>query len=1183
MLTASGRFMEARTALMAGEQFVTADGQAVSATYELIRYGTARGNELSATNPAFAPVTDWVFQDEHGLAIAPREVTGWRTYNFEVEGTHTYIAGGLRVHNWSIGDELDRLAFEHPEEFGYNQDLGYAAINEAVTFRDADGVARGAYVVDNFGKTHFLTGVADANGNTVVVQDRVVAQWGDSGREVEYLNDLRRTVVDGVLVKDAAWSADGSHLDSYFNPDGSLKFKLDFNSADDIMSVTKQDGTVEWAANIGAVFGAQLGKALAGDNVVLEIGASALLSTLFGNLGAMLAGGNSAFNITVPLSENGGVSTLFVAVSNTFNQLSGQVAANVIGQLESKLSAFVIGEIADALNLEGFERGLFTTVGNGVGTQLIHNVGQMAIGAPNASLFNGFDLQGVGLNIGNALGSYFGSQLGQQVVQPKSDESALFASAMSNILAISLNFIPVIGPFIGSAIGQIIGTMLGNVFTDNDDVATADIIIDPVTGRLTVGNYFIEDNGKIVYADTMARIAADNVNAFLDSFGVRINPNSDYVPLKVGYFVNHLNQRYVFAGDPVNNNAPLDPDNTAAAIAYAQNAALSGMSLLGGDIVTRRAFAASNNQGLVQLSFDLQIAKDYRFYLENTALINAIIIADPQSEFTAGWLVTLLRAEELGLNRGSVNDFLGGIVAHLAGKGIADKLDWTPDFDAAEPDTLVLRKFNHVVEIDNVFGPGLTLTQTGSAGDDGVNFSGPGVYTVLRYDGGAGNDSITGHQGADLLIGGAGNDWIDGGAGHDWLNGGDGNDSLLGGTGDDLVVGGAGDDYLNGGAGTDTLIGGDGSDTIDIDGLERDTMVAASGNSAGQYDIIRFGGSIDPAGNIYARRGADLVMTLRTGTAGGFYEPIPGSGVTTTSGEGGTETTYSYRWVETFSESGRGELVIQDFFLTRSAIDSLQYLKTGTSLSGDSIWRQVTPFALVVDSYVLEGGVRRQVSLDGLDVESWTSIVTDFDAQGRVLQQTVYDDATVATTSYGDGDNIIYADETVHLVNGLGGNDRIYGTLAADSLYGGTGNDVLSGDAGDDALFGEEGNDSLDGGAGNDTLSGGIGNDVLHGGAGADTQLGEEGDDTLQGEDGDDLLEGGAGYDKLYGGAGNDILRGGSEADELYGEAGDDRLEGGDGPDKLYGGAGVDILIGGEGDDLLDGGDGNDILEGGEG
>ncbi|WP_260696710.1 beta strand repeat-containing protein [Rhizobium laguerreae] len=36
-----------------------------------------------------------------GVALQPIELDGWQTYNFEVEDLHTYIAGGVRVHNMS--------------------------------------------------------------------------------------------------------------------------------------------------------------------------------------------------------------------------------------------------------------------------------------------------------------------------------------------------------------------------------------------------------------------------------------------------------------------------------------------------------------------------------------------------------------------------------------------------------------------------------------------------------------------------------------------------------------------------------------------------------------------------------------------------------------------------------------------------------------------------------------------------------------------------------------------------------------------------------------------------------------------------------------------------------------------------------------------------------------------------
>ena len=1191
MLTASARFVQARTALMSGEKFVTSLGNAVSATYEVIRYGSARGDQLSAAYTGFTAVTGQVYHDEHGLAVAPREITGWRTYNFEVEEYHTYIAAGLRVHNWSIGDELDRLAAENPDLFGYNLDLGYAAINESVIARDSDGVPRSAYIVDNFGNTHFLTGQADASGNTVIVRDRVVIKWGDTGREFEYETDVRRTIDDGRLIKEAVWNPDGSRSETYWNGFSLKDITLNINSIDEVMSVEKPDGTVIMAGAIGAALGSQLGRALAGDNVALQIGSSALLSTILGNLGAALAGGKSVFDVTSNIVGQNGVSALTHSIDASMSNLAGQLGANLKAEIQSYLSSFIVGEIADALGLEGFERGLFTTVGNTVGTQLIRNITDMAFGVPGVTLATGFNISNMSLNIGNALGSYFGSQLGQKVVQAKSEEAALFGSAMSTVGSLLLSGIPIIGPFIGSAIGQIIGTMLGNAFTDNDDVATADIIIDEATGKLTSGNWYIADGGKILFADTMAKTAANNINSFLDSLGVTAVKAAEYVPTKVGYFVNHMNQRYVFAVDAVGNNGELNQENTTAAIAYAQNVALAGLSLVGGDVVVRRAFDASRDEGMVQLAFDVQIAKDYRYYLENVTLVNALIAAQPQSEFAAGWLVTLLRAQELGLNQGSANDFRGGITAHLL--GIADKLAWTPDFDPNNPDTLILRQGGHVVKIDNAFGPGATLHQIGTDGADSVNFSGQAIQSVLRYDGGAGNDSIVGHQGTDLLVGGAGNDYIDGGAGHDWINGGDGNDTLYGGAGDDLVVGGDGDDYLNGGSGADTLIGGAGNDTIDIDAIEaRDTIVASTTNSASEYDIVRFGVSIDQQGSLYARRGADLVITTRAGAMQTILRLV----LVGTDEEG--RGIYETRPFEEFVETGRGEVIVQNFFLTQSAIDSFQYLKSGTSVAGADLWRQLTPFEQVVESYALANGGHRQLNLDGLGVETWTAIDTEFDAQGRVVQQTIYYDTTLSVTIYGEADNIIYADDNVHLVNGMGGNDRIYGTLGADSLYGGTGDDVLVGYGGNDVLYGEDGNDTLYGDAGNDTLYGGAGVDTLYGGdgddildggdgpdklyggAGNDQLYGGEGDDELDGGDGDDLLYGGEGLNTLRGGNGNDILIGGSWADKLYGDAGDDELRGNAGNDLLYGGAGLDRLYGGDGNDTLEGGDGNDKLWG---
>ncbi len=93
------------------------------------------------------------------------------------------------------------------------------------------------------------------------------------------------------------------------------------------------------------------------------------------------------------------------------------------------------------------------------------------------------------------------------------------------------------------------------------------------------------------------------------------------------------------------------------------------------------------------------------------------------------------------------------------------------------------------------------------------------------------------------------------------------------------------------------------------------------------------------------------------------------------------------------------------------------------------------------------------------------------------------------------------------VVDGLDGND---------SLYGGAEHDILRGGGGNDRVYGKDGNDIIFGGAGNDNLRGGDGEDILDGGGG------------------DDRLEGGDEADTLDGGAGNDHLEGGNFSADTY-------------------------------------------------
>ena len=229
---------------------------------------------------------------------------------------------------------------------------------------------------------------------------------------------------------------------------------------------------------------------------------------------------------------------------------------------------------------------------------------------------------------------------------------------------------------------------------------------------------------------------------------------------------------------------------------------------------------------------------------------------------------------------------------------------------------------------------------------------------------------------------------------------------------------------------------------------------------------------------------------------------------------------------------------------------------------------------------------------DGRILVSWSELgqihSMILDPRGNVITGTALNDVLVAPTENAT-------------VNGLDGNDRLFGSLFNDTLDGGTGNDTVFGRDGADRLIGGDGNDTLNGGGGNDTLLGGAGNDTANGDLGNDTFVGDAGNDIYQGGDGTDLVDyrtstaavlvnllsgkGNAGLalgdsyasvEVVLGSAFNDAVVGNSAANSFSGLDGNDTLLGLGGNDSLFGGFGNDTLNGGSGADTLAGSIGQD-------
>jgi hypothetical protein len=95
-----------------GGKIARADGKLESVDARKVVYS-------ESTRRLYKKAEDGRARIVRALALRPEIERGWRTYNFEVERLHTYVAGGYRVHNDSLGD----MVFVEEE---YQKDYGVA-------------------------------------------------------------------------------------------------------------------------------------------------------------------------------------------------------------------------------------------------------------------------------------------------------------------------------------------------------------------------------------------------------------------------------------------------------------------------------------------------------------------------------------------------------------------------------------------------------------------------------------------------------------------------------------------------------------------------------------------------------------------------------------------------------------------------------------------------------------------------------------------------------------------------------------------------------------------------------------------------------------------------------------------------------------------------------------------------
>ena len=992
---------------------------------------------------------------------------------------------------------------------------------------------------------------------------------------------------------------------------------------------------IDLAEDLGRTFGSIYGNMLLDDeSAFVRLAGSTALSAVTSVVAEAIAKGifhPNTFDVSKILGE----------------ELRGY-SANLQAAAVSSAGAFLTAELGEALGLEGFGEDLFNFVGTKYAGSFLAEMAQS--GNPvevmqNLKWASAWSEAGFGADIA----SFLGSALAREILPAETLEGSIGGS-LGGIVGLSLagkhlgmTLGNVLAPGVGAFVGTIVGTFLGNLF--GDEPSTPDGVIDlwaqqpsrSGASQLVEVRYdFDLDEG---FSEAYTKTLGDAAQALAESYVAAIGAVGTANRLQVERFEAKLvdGEMRFYEYDETVDDITVNTDvaagkdgkfRVASAEAMLDGSVsdlILGLDPVGGNLLAKRAVAGTKAQDLVGISAALAAAAELDRYYEDREVINALIAAEPDSAFAAGWTVAFAHAEELDLYDLSPSDFNGGLAGWLGSlaeaglavgpsgvrveksgaQGLRIELD-IPGRDAVPDMARLFADRTQVAEggreLELLFDT--RLRDVGYTEVTGAILRN-GVYEALGDTAGRdlwfgrddrGNHFVDEHGGEiqgdpngpfhessdDILIGGdkddtvyaaGGWDWVDGGSGDDLLSGGGHDDVLLGGAGDDTLYGDGGNDYLEGGSGADELHGGfeDGAafygwgDTAGYTGSSRAMSVslATGQGSGGDAQGDRLHGIRNLVGSAHA----DIL------TGNGADNVLEGgAGADRLSGGGGTD-------VASYARAKAGVVASLVYPTSRNVGDAAGDSYSGIEGLEGSVFDDVMHGN--DGDNILWGGDGDDVLVAGL-------------GRDRVVGGLGFD-----TLSYRDHGSAVTIDlltpsassavvandqhTEIEAFEGTRHADTLRGSHEADALMGHDGDDHIRGLGGDDALFGDGGADHLDGDSGNDVLDGGDGDDELLGDTDDDTLRGGAGDDDLKGDHGADVLRGDAGADVLFGGSGGDDLHGGSDDDRLYGGEHDDRLWGDAGDDVLPGSTGDDELHGGSGDDVIEGGSGRDVIRAGDG
>ena len=1039
-LTPSGKF-EAISSILSGEgQVVLADGSIRAISGKLIQIS-------DTVRPSYRS-----FDGSSAINMATQS---WPTYNLTVDDLHTFVAGGFRVHNTSIGTHI-------PD----------GAQNVRITYL-RDGFQEAQFDISPEHSVSAIGRDFDSDNATDVIQENHYLRA--EGTSFNITRNISRIEVDGETTFDSDLEITDIEFPGY---------RLTGEQA-------------------GRAIGSHFGKFIAGDNVLAQVATGTLLGTIAQNVGETLH--IIAYTADLPidaigttptgqslLSQQAGAPTTSLAadIEDAFDDFDVDFTNNLKGAVSGALTSILLSEVVSTLDLGATGEVIFNTVAGEFTNNLISSALDVATGVEGAtleifatgSLADGTTVPSLDaslINIGNAFGSYLGNTVADAFIEQEGGiAGGYIASLFSLVGSFAGNFIPI--PVVGSFIGSLIGKAIGNALSQWD--AAVDVfeeILDDVfglepraeafvnfnydVGEFVLGNVTSDDNGNEALAESLADGYIDTLNFIVETVGGTVRNDIDLQLSSFGHFWRDSVVKDYVDGVRVNTVSFDDENRLGSEITQAALRTAATIKVDGTDPLRARAAFENAVHDIPALFGNLEVAEQYRFYLENTATINTLIQYAPETADAQGWLLTLVRADELGLNGDYV--VVGGDENGLI-RG-ADGDDELTGLDQNE----VLR---------------------GYAGNDSLI-------------GGAGADQLVGDSGNDELFGGAGDDVLQAGAGLDLIDGGDGIDTLsyedffvgvsvdlsLGETQidgvlkdsfasvenvtatirDDFIAGDGnanvllgldGDDVFFGSGGADELDGGDGQDHLSYQSsseainVDLETGVGTGGDA--DLDTLR--NIEDVTGSLFADvvagDGSKNILRGLSGAdalSGGLADDVLDGGADNDHLLGGGNAD--------FLVGGDGSDILEGGF----GLDELRGGEGDDTLIGG--WGSDTYVHETLGGHdlIVEGhyeGIADTLDLkdfsftDATFFRSWEKpedviISLAGGASSVTLAEQVLIDHGVEKVEFSD--QSIYWDDLNEAANSLVGSvndDDIYGLARVDHIDGGIGDDLLAGAQGDD-------------------------------------------------------------------------------------------------------------------------------------